>query len=127
MNNSCDVGFEVEGHIIPAHRQILSLRSKWFQALLSDHWKESNKSTNDNNNNNNTATSALRRIPIQDIRVDIFQWMMEFIYVDDLDYDTIEPDKIPELLMAADQFSMTRLKVIHSLIQYKYDPNDNIL
>ncbi len=58
-------------------------------------------------------------IPIQDISAEMFRLLLEFIYLDELEIEKIEADKLPELLISADRFSLIKLKVFRSI--YLFD------
>lgn len=58
-------------------------------------------------------------IRIEDLRYPIFTSLLEFIYTEKIDDS---PDVPVELLIAADQFGLTRLKVYH-VVQVHSDSN----
>ncbi len=122
-----DVRFMVEGELISAHRYVLVARNKWFRALLGHQWKETtttdsnsnptlHNSNESNANSDNNITDTSPSIPIQDISAELFRLLLEFIYLDELEIEKIEADKLPELLICADRFSLIRLKV-HTISQ----------
>lgn len=69
-----DVTFEIEGKEIKAHRGILASRSKYFEAMFSGNFSESNQAT----------------IPIADVDAEIFQKMLEYIYSGNLPENALE-------------------------------------
>jgi speckle-type POZ protein len=93
-----DVTFEVGVETFPAHRCILAARSSVFKAELLGPMKE--------------KTAA--RVRIDDMESDVFKALLHFIYTDSLP-EIAEDDNAAmcqHLLVAADRYSMERLKII---------------
>ena len=64
--NFSDVTFIVEGHRLPAHRQILAGRSKYFETLLLGNFKEGHD----------------KEIHLHDTPLEAFKEVLNFIYTD---------------------------------------------
>ncbi|VAH71177.1 unnamed protein product [Triticum turgidum subsp. durum] len=92
-----DVTFEVGGEIFAAHRCVLAARSSVFRAELLGPMKES--------------TSMCMQI--EDMEPKIFQALLHFIYTDSVpeidDADAV--GMVQHLLVAADRYSLKRLKL----------------
>jgi len=87
-----DVTFIVEGQPVHAHK-IMCLRCEYFKAMFTGDMKESRE----------------REIVLRDVRRPIFLALLEYLYTDDVQVDL---DVAMELLQAADQFGVDRLKKI---------------
>jgi len=95
-----DVTFHVGGETFRAHRYILVSRSAVFQAELLGPMRESH---------------AAAVVQIQDMEAQVFQALLEFVYTDALPQDmTREEEAVicQHLLVAADRYSMERLKLV---------------
>ena len=95
-----DVTFHVGGETFRAHRYILASRSPVFQAELLGPMRESH---------------AAAVVEIQDMEAQVFQALLEFVYTDALPQDmTREEEAVicQHLLVAADRYSMERLKLV---------------
>ncbi|EER91588.1 BTB/POZ and MATH domain-containing protein 1 [Sorghum bicolor] len=96
-----DVTFRVAGETFRAHRYILASRSPVFQAELLGPMRESH------------AASSV--VEVQDMEAQVFQALLEFVYTDALPQDmTREEEAVicQHLLVAADRYSMERLKLV---------------
>ncbi|TVU24176.1 hypothetical protein EJB05_26579, partial [Eragrostis curvula] len=94
-----DVTFEVAGKTFPAHRYILAARSPVFMAELFGSMKEK-------------STTSVR---IEDMEARVFKALLHFIYTDSLPEIDEEEDVTvmsQHLLVAADRYSMERMKLI---------------
>eukprot|EP00638_Chattonella_subsalsa_P015437 CAMPEP_0117818270 /NCGR_PEP_ID=MMETSP0949-20121206/1148_1 /TAXON_ID=44440 /ORGANISM="Chattonella subsalsa, Strain CCMP2191" /LENGTH=452 /DNA_ID=CAMNT_0005656753 /DNA_START=128 /DNA_END=1486 /DNA_ORIENTATION=+ len=84
-----DVTFIVEGR--PVYAKILCMRCTYFKAMFMGEMKESRE----------------REITLQDVRYPIFLALLEYLYTDEVN---VSLDIAMELLQAADQFGVERLK-----------------
>ncbi|TVU24191.1 hypothetical protein EJB05_26603, partial [Eragrostis curvula] len=94
-----DVTFEVAGETFPAYRYILAARSPVFMAELFGSMKEK-------------STTSVR---IEDMEARVFKALLHFIYTDSLPEIDEEEDVTvmsQHLLVAADRYSMERMKLI---------------
>eukprot|EP00871_Galdieria_phlegrea_P005798 jgi/Galph1/705/GphlegSOOS_G5532.1 len=90
-----DVVLRVDGFNIPAHRCILYARSEYFKRMLESDMKESREES----------------IDIQGISHTTFLVVLSFIYSGQLT-QTLEADKLIELLVAADMFGLDELGIL---------------
>lgn len=90
-----DVVFVVEGRPFYAHKLALSASSEAFLAMFESDCLE--------------GTGGIARIEIPHIKFEIFNAMMLFIYTGELGPD-LAPDAEAELLRAADQYLLDKLK-----------------
>jgi hypothetical protein len=97
-----DVYFEVEGHIVPAHRNILVCRSDYFRAMLGSHaaFKESAQS----------HSSPEHAIYIKDIRYDEFTQILSFLYTGHIEVASLPYDVIIGLMKLADSMNLCELE-----------------
>ncbi|CAF0868998.1 unnamed protein product [Brachionus calyciflorus] len=98
-----DVYFEVDGKLIPAHRNILVYRSEYFRAMLSQngHFKE----------NFSMQDPIKNPIYIKDIEFDIFLEVLNFLYsghVNTVDNDT-NRNLLIGIMRAADKMNLIEL------------------
>ncbi len=89
----------------------------------SDNNGNTNNIHTENTSNNppdaeNQSTTLSTPIPIQDISAKLFYLLLQFIYLDDLAIEQGSEDKLPELLISADRFSLIRLKVSSLYISF---------
>ncbi|CAN6363473.1 unnamed protein product [Urochloa humidicola] len=93
-----DITFEVSGETFAAHRNILAARSPVFTAELFCTMKEN-------------AASCVR---IDDMEARVFEALLHFVYTDSLpEIDDVEAMVMAQhLLVAADRYSLERLKLI---------------
>jgi speckle-type POZ protein len=91
--SSSDVSFNIGGREFPAHKLILSARSKYFAAMFKHPMKE--KSTN--------------QVNIEDIEPDVFQELLRFIYTGRVRTATMET-VAANLFIAADKYLLGELK-----------------
>ncbi|OQR94665.1 hypothetical protein THRCLA_08125 [Thraustotheca clavata] len=92
-----DIAFIVEGQVVYGHKVILSLMSERFRAMFSAGFLE----------------ASAKEIVIPDIRLDIFQWMMEYLYTGTFNMSHIDSvESALELLIAADEYMLDHLKQI---------------
>ncbi|KAL3812723.1 hypothetical protein ACJIZ3_013991 [Penstemon smallii] len=92
-----DVSFEVEGETFYAHKTILSIRSPVFKTQFSGPLKEENTCC----------------IKIEKMHASIFKALLHFIYWDlvpDLDAKWLDIKMTQQLLAAADQYGIERLR-----------------
>ncbi|KAK4491304.1 hypothetical protein RD792_002040 [Penstemon davidsonii] len=92
-----DVSFEVEGETFYAHKFILSIRSSVFKAQFFGPLKEENT----------------RCIKIETMHASVFKAFLHFIYCDavpDLDSKWLDIKMAQQLLVAADQYGIERLR-----------------
>lgn len=87
-----DVTLIVEGHNIKAHKAVLSARSPVFAAMFSSEMLEVRQN----------------QVTIPDLEYKVAQDLLRFIYTGET---KIEPDMADRLLVAADKYGLTRLKV----------------
>ena len=90
-----DVVFSVDGTEIRAHRCILCARSPVFRALLAGHFAE--------------GLQKDRKVIIADVEPIVFEQLLRFLYVDDLDPVPHKDCKMDALFVAADKYQITRL------------------
>ena len=88
----CDIQIKVGEHIFYAHRVILMCRSKFFEMMLSENFKENN----------------MNEVEISDYNPEDFLFFLLFLYCDCLNLDL---DKALELLKGADLFAVESLKL----------------
>jgi hypothetical protein len=95
-----DVFFEVEGQIIPAHRNILVCRSDYFRAMLGSHsaFKETQ------------SHSPAQPIYIKDMRYDEFVQILSFLYTGHIEVATLPYDIIIGLMKLADSMNLCELE-----------------
>ncbi|XBI44508.1 hypothetical protein VPH35_109130 [Triticum aestivum] len=101
-----DVTFEVDGKAFAAHRWMLAARSTVFKEQLFDAM------------NVGAATSSV--VKVVDIKANVFQCLLTFIYTDgipkfeieDTEENDTEEDWLLQLLEAADRYGLQRLKSI---------------
>ncbi|KAI9106366.1 hypothetical protein K1719_021894 [Acacia pycnantha] len=86
-----DITFLVEGKRFYAHRSCLVASSDVFQAMFEGDYRE----------------SEAKDIPIPNIKWDVFELMMRFIYTGNVD---VNSDIVQDLLRAADQYLLEGLK-----------------
>ena len=86
-----DVTFVVDGKEFPAHKLILSARSPVFAAMLK----------------NDTKEAALNRFTLVDIKPDVFEALLRFIYTDQMDF-TFEMSK--NLLAVSKRYQLDLLE-----------------
>eukprot|EP01114_Cavostelium_apophysatum_P020259 TRINITY_DN6744_c0_g1_i2.p1 TRINITY_DN6744_c0_g1~~TRINITY_DN6744_c0_g1_i2.p1 ORF type:complete len:548 (+),score=92.02 TRINITY_DN6744_c0_g1_i2:553-2196(+) len=89
-----DVSFDIEGQILYAHKAVLIARSPHFRGLLLGNFKESKQD----------------RIEVLDMKYEVFLQVLKYIYTDRL--EDIEPDDAVEILMAASEYMLDRLKTV---------------
>ena len=103
LNNLfADVYFEVEGKIIPAHRNILICRSEYFRAMLSS--KSVFKESNDINH------SPTNPIYIKDMSHEVFKELLNYIYTGCVKYKRMPYFILIGLMRAADLVNLTELQ-----------------
>jgi hypothetical protein len=97
-----DVYFEVEGRVIPAHRNILVCRSDYFRAMLGSHaaFKESAAPHN----------SPEHPIYIKDIRYDEFYQILSYLYTGHIEVASLPYDVIIGLMKLADSMNLCELE-----------------
>lgn len=88
-----DVTFTVEGRPLYAHRIALLASSDAFRAMFDGGYRE----------------KEVDNIPIPNIRYEVFEAMMQYIYTGLLEPN---PDMARELLQAADQYLLSGLKLV---------------
>jgi len=86
-----DIIFDVEGHKIPAHRSLLSVRSNYFHKIF----------------NNEALESQMTTIKIPNIKVDTFKAILEFLYYNE---PTLNDDLARDLIPVCDEYSLDELK-----------------
>lgn len=101
-----DVTFMVEGRPVYAHRAMLSVRCDHFRAMFASGMKESREA----------------EIVLHDISYNTFTNLMQFIYTDTVD---VSADGAIELYVAADLYTMSRLKALCESIVQKGITVDN--
>jgi speckle-type POZ protein len=89
-----DVILNIRGREFPAHKNILSARSKYFAAMFKHPMKE--QSTN--------------QIKIEDIEPEVFQELLHFIYTGRISKATMEK-MAANLFIAADKYLLDELKM----------------
>jgi len=99
-SEATDVVFKVESEVFRAHRIILGTRSPVFRALLSGGMKEDEEG----------------EVNVVDVRPPVFKALLYFVYADALPEEHEGPNldvhMAQHLLVAADQFALTRLRAI---------------
>jgi BTB/POZ domain-containing protein 9 len=92
-----DVFFEVEGKRVAAHRNILSCRSDYFNAMLSSaaNFRESNKQS---------------PIYIPNVNHEVFLQVLTFLYTGHIDVCKLPCGSALDLIRAADLFNLTKLE-----------------
>jgi speckle-type POZ protein len=90
-----DVNFNVFGSEFPAHKLILAARSEVFAAIFKHPMRE--QSTN--------------QIEIEDIKPEVFQEMLRFIYTGQVQFDKLSEKMVVDLLVAADKYLLGQLKM----------------
>ena len=88
-----DLVFIVDGKELPAHKAILSSRSSVFEAMF-DH--------------PDLKENQLNRVDIEDVKPEVFQALLRFIYTDRVDLKDVETSK--DLLIAANRYLLQLLK-----------------
>lgn len=101
-----DITFVVEGRPVYAHKAILSIRCDHFRAMFASGMKESRDA----------------EIVLHDISYNTFVNLMQFIYTDTVD---VSADGAIELFVAADLYTMARLKALCEGIVQKAITVDN--
>lgn len=101
-----DITFLVEGRAVYAHKAILAIRCDHFRAMFASGMKESRES----------------EVTLPDISYPTFVNLMQFIYTDTVD---VAPDEAIELYVAADLYTMSRLKTLCEAIVRKGITVDN--
>lgn len=98
-----DVFFEVEGKIVPAHRNILVIRSPYFRAMLGPNslFKENTESQH---------STASDPIYIKDIRYSEFIQILSFLYTGHIDIYSLPFDVTISLMRLADSMNMCELE-----------------
>lgn len=94
-----DVTFNVDGRLFPAHRCVLAARSPFFQAEFFGPMKK----------------KPAQDIVIGDIKPDIFEVLLQFMYTDSLPDDCNAEGNVTvwqHLLVAADLYGLERLRLI---------------
>jgi hypothetical protein len=91
-----DVRFRVDGKEVHAHKAILTARSDYFRAMFTGGMKESKDSV----------------IEVPNISHAVFVKVLEFLYTDKVDEESISLSAGQELLVAAEMHHMKRLKAI---------------
>ena len=105
-----DVNFNIRGHQFPAHKLILSTRSKYFEAMFKHPMEE--QSTN--------------QIEIEDIKPEVFQELLRFIYTGRVSTATLDT-MAAGLFIAADKYLMDKLKIkCENYLLNDMSPNDCI-
>jgi hypothetical protein len=103
LNNLfADVYFEVEGKIIPSHRNILICRSEYFRAMLSS--KSNFKESNDLNH------SQKNPIYIKNMSYDVFKELLNYIYTGCVRYKKMPYFILIGLMRAADLVNLIELQ-----------------
>ena len=108
-----DVSFEVEGKIIPAHKNILVCRSEYFRAMLNENgaFKESHQSL----------------IYMNHLSYDIFVQVLHFVYTGHLDVTNLPYYKAVELMRAADEMNLTDLDKLCIYHLFEMMNQDNVI
>mmetsp|Transcript_18349 Transcript_18349/g.51426 ORF Transcript_18349/g.51426 Transcript_18349/m.51426 type:complete len:563 (-) Transcript_18349:62-1750(-) len=100
QGEGADVVFKVEDEVFRGHRIVLTARSPVFRALLSSGMREAEKG----------------EVSIQDVRPAVFKALLHFVYADSLPDEHEGPNldvhMAQHLLVAADQFQLSRLRAI---------------
>ena len=106
-----DVFFEVEGKRVPAHRNILSCRSEYFDAMLGSksNFRESNKQN---------------PIYIPNVSYEVFLQVLSFLYTSHIDIWKLSYSDALDLIRTADLFNLTRLE---ELILYHIGKSVHVL
>ena len=102
-----DVFFEVEGQIIPAHRNILVYRSEYFKAMLGSncYFKESLELNKSQNNK-----TQLKPIYIKDMKFDVFVQIINFLYTGHIyDHTNIPFHVLLDIMRSADLMNLSSL------------------
>jgi len=92
-----DVYFEVEGRIIPAHRNILTFRSEYFRAMLSKSFKEYDLITSHN------------PIYLKNLSYDVFLQILTYLYTGHVECKQLPIHVFIEVFKAADLMNLTKL------------------
>jgi speckle-type POZ protein len=90
-----DVNFKVCGSEFPAHKLILSTRSKVFAAIFKHPMRE--QSTN--------------QIEIEDIKPEVFNQLLRFIYTGGVQFEKLSETMVVDLFIAADKYLLGQLKI----------------
>jgi hypothetical protein len=102
-----DVFFEVEGQILPAHRNILVYRSQYFKAMIGPNgsFKESFEL-----NNKSSAKASLKPIYIKDMKYDVFIQIINYLYTGHLyDHTNIPFHILLGIIKEADLMNLSNL------------------
>ncbi|KAL6659260.1 hypothetical protein ACP70R_003300 [Stipagrostis hirtigluma subsp. patula] len=96
-----DVTFDVGGETFAAHKFVLTLRSPVFKAEFYGPMRE----------------AKAKRVAIEDMRPEVFENMLRFIYTDSLPFmegiwEVFDYDMTRDLLVAADRYDIERLKLV---------------
>lgn len=86
----CDLEFTVKSQQFPCHRIILVSTSPYFEALLTNAFRE----------------NSLKSIKLHDIEPQIFSSLLNFIYTGEIE---IDENNVQELLIAGDMFQLDEM------------------
>lgn len=106
INNpeSSDVHFLVEGKDVYAHKAILSVRSKYFHAMLcSGNFREGSAGPD-------TGPQHHAPVELPDVSYQVFMHVLEFLYTDTLRHVSLETGI--HLLIASELYMLDRLKAL---------------
>lgn len=92
-----DVYFEVEGRIIPAHRNILTFRSDYFRAMLSKSFKEYELITSHN------------PIYLKNLSYDVFVQILTYLYTGHVECKQLPIHVFIDIFRAADLMNLTKM------------------
>jgi hypothetical protein len=107
----CDVSFEINGHTVKAHRNILTARCEYFRAMLCE---------------NLSQDRCAKPIHMDNISLNAFRGLLCYIYTDNLP-DDAQPETACELARVSDWYNIKDLKEkAHVFIQSKLSI-DNVL
>ncbi|CAL5007423.1 unnamed protein product [Urochloa decumbens] len=103
-----DVTFKVKGEVFHAHKFVLAMRSRVFEAELYGPMRDKKRQS----------------ITVEDMEPDAFKALLEFMYTDSLppmdDLDLLEKeDLVKHLLVAADRYGVERMKLMCESILWK--------
>jgi hypothetical protein len=101
-----DVHFRVEGRDVYAHRAVLAIRSKFFNAMLCGGMRESGL----RHNEPRVGDMQHDPIPLQDVSHSVFLKVLEYLYTDTVQDVSLETGI--HLLIASEQFLLDRLKAL---------------
>ncbi len=99
-NLFADVYLEVEGKLIPAHKNILSCRCEYFKAMFSSNslFKES------------SSSSPKNPIYIKDISYNVFLEFLNYIYTGHINYEKIPYYSLVDLIKLSDLMNICELQ-----------------